>query len=63
MCWYFLRSRNTVVAFTTRKEAIGPPQKYQDQDDPVLILALVPVQLCSGTFDVYENVQRSFTGW
>ena len=44
------------VQDTIRKEAIDPTQKYQDQDDPVLILALVPVQLCSSTFDAHENV-------
>ena len=46
---------------TTRKEAISPPQKCQDQDDQVLILALVSGQLCSGTFEVHEKVHRSFS--
>ena len=43
---------------TTRKEAFGPPQKYQDQDDPVLILALVSGHLRSCTFEVNGKVQE-----
>ena len=36
---------------TTRKYALGLPQKYHQEDGPVLILPLVPDHLCTDTFE------------
>ena len=33
---------------TSRKHAKGPPQKYQNKDEPVPMLVLVPVHLGTG---------------
>ena len=43
-CAEFTHSRN----YTSRKHAKNPPQKYQNEDEPVPIL--VPVHLGTGTF-------------
>jgi len=49
---------------TTRKEVIGPPQKYWDKNDSVLVLALALGNLCSGSFDVDGKVHGPFSiGW
>ena len=37
---------------TSRKHAKGPSQKYQNEDEPVPMLILVPVHLGTGTFGV-----------
>jgi len=37
---------------TSRKHAKGLPQKYQNEDEPVPMLVLIPVHLGTGTFGV-----------
>ena len=37
---------------TSRKHTKSPPQKYQNEDEPVPMLVLVPVHLGTGTFGV-----------
>jgi len=48
-----LKSRGTDVP--SRKHAKSPPQKYQNEDEPVPMLALVPIHLRTGTFGVDET--------
>ena len=40
---------------TSRKHAKCPPQKYQNEDEPVPMLVLVPIHLGTGTFGVDET--------
>ena len=50
--------------YTTRKQALGPPQKYRYRDEPVPMLAYVPVHLHTGTFGVNEIYEWALgTGW
>ena len=49
---------------TSRKHAKGPPQKYQNEDEPVPMLVLVPVHLGTGTFGVDGTYGWALgTGW
>jgi hypothetical protein len=41
-----------VALRTSRKHAKDPSQKYQNKDEPVPMLVLVPVHLGTGTFGV-----------
>ena len=48
----FLGPECCIQVHTSRKHAKGPPQKYQNEDEPVPMLVLVPVHLGTGTFGV-----------
>jgi len=49
---------------TSRKHAKGPPQKYQNEDELVSMLVLVPVHLGTGTFGVDMTYEWALgTGW
>jgi len=47
-------------AVTSRKEDIGPPQKYQNESDPILVLEIIPGHFGFGTFEVDGKIQVPF---